>query len=61
MSFLDLMVLACNLRFNVIVVWKNNEKSIVDEFASHVTRFVQALSLELVGELAVAADTQRLK
>ena len=28
-------------------VWKSNQKSIVDECASHVTIFVQALSLEL--------------
>ena len=29
---------------------KNNRKYIVDECASHVTLFVQALSLELAGE-----------
>ena len=29
---------------------KNDQKSIVDECASHMTLFVQALSLELAGE-----------
>ena len=46
---------------SIMGVWKNNKKSIVDEYAGHVTLFVQALSLELAGELAVAADTQRFK
>ena len=31
-------------------VWKNDQKSIVDECASLVTFFIQALSLELAGE-----------
>ena len=34
---------------NIMGVWKNNKKSIVDKCASHVTLFVQALSLELAG------------
>ena len=35
---------------SIMGVWKNNQKSIVDECASHVTLFIQALSLELAGE-----------
>ena len=35
---------------SIIGVWKNYDKSIVDECASQVTLFVQALSLELAGE-----------
>ena len=34
-------------------VWKNNQKSIVDECASHVTLFIQALSLELAEFLSL--------
>ena len=32
---------------SIMGVWKNNKKSIVDECESHMTLFVQALSLEL--------------
>ena len=35
---------------SIMGVWKNDQKSIVDECAVHVTLFVQALSLELPGE-----------
>ena len=38
------------MSLSIMGVWKNDQKSIVDECASHVTLFVQALSLELVGE-----------
>ena len=36
---------------SIMGVRKNNQKFIVDECVSHVTLFVQALSLELAGEL----------
>ena len=32
---------------SIVGVWKNDQKYIVDECASHMTLFVQALSLEL--------------
>ena len=35
---------------SIMGVWKNNQNFIVDECASHVTLFVQGLSLELAGE-----------
>ena len=35
---------------SIMGVWKNDQKSIVDECASQVTLFVQVLSLELAGE-----------
>ena len=49
---------------SIMGVWKNDQKSIVDECASYVTLFVQALLLELAGErrfpmlaaLAIIAD-----
>ena len=37
---------------SIMGVWKNIQKSIVDECASHMTLFVQALSLELA-ELSI--------
>mgnify|MGYP003690918819 CR=1 FL=1 len=39
---------------SIMLVWKNDPKSIVDERASHVPVFVQALSLELAGERSFA-------
>ena len=49
---------------SIMGVWKNDQKSIVDECASYVTLFVQALLLELAGKrrfpmlaaLAIIAD-----
>ena len=35
---------------SIMGVWKNNQKSKVNECGSHTTLFVQALSLELAGE-----------
>ena len=40
------------LLLSIMGVWKNNKKSMVDKCASHVTLFVQALSLE-VAALAI--------
>ena len=39
---------------SIMGVWKNNQNFIVDECASHVTLFVQGLSLELAGQLRFA-------
>ena len=42
-------------------VGKKNQKSIVDEYASHMTLFIQALSLEHAGERRFCARFHQIK